>query len=299
MQMVFLGTSSMVPTKERNVSGIYLEYDGEGILFDCGEGTQRQMNIAGLNRNKIRKILISHWHGDHVSGLIGLLQTMGNGQVSHTVRIWGPKGTSMRMHHLVQSVVHEGKMPIEVEELEPEGVETFFKGKGYSLVCAPLSHTTESLAYALVEHDTRKMSVSKAEKLGVRPGPLLGKLQRGHSVEYKGKTISPDDVSSVSRGKKVCVVYDTEMTPVIVDIAKGADVLVAEATYMERHADKAASHKHMTASQVAQLAGQAGVKRLILTHFSQRYASVSDLEAEAQAVFPESVCAHDLLKVRI
>ncbi|NJL44534.1 MAG: MBL fold metallo-hydrolase [Nitrosarchaeum sp.] len=137
MEFHILGTSSMVPTKERNVTGNALVHKGEIILFDCGEGTQRQMNIAGLNRTKVSKILISHWHGDHVAGLIGLLQTIGNSENPAPVRIFGPVGSRQFMGNLMRSVVWDTRCEIEVEELDPQGVECFFENREYRILAAP------------------------------------------------------------------------------------------------------------------------------------------------------------------
>lgn len=300
LTLTILGTSSMVPTKERNVQAFLLEYNGELILVDCGEGTQRQMNIAGYSRAKIRKILITHWHGDHVGGLIGLIQTIFNSEYQHTLHIYGPRGTKERLKHLQQTVDFENKIDIEVHELAPGNEEvTCFENDEYKLICTQMKHSTPTVAYAFVEKEKRRVHMEAAAKLGLKSGPVVGKLQRGETVTFKGKTIAADDVTYLRAGKKIVFIPDTTLTTNIPLLAEGADVMLCESTYANEHEEKAQEHKHLTASQAALLAQQAGVKRLILTHFSQRYNSVEHLKEEASTHFPDVELAHDFLKITL
>jgi len=157
MEVTILGTSSMLPTKERNPVSVFLSYKSDGILFDCAEGTQRQMDSAGISRQKIKRILISHWHGDHIAGLIGLFQTIGNNEPGHKLELYGPKGTKEYMKHLLKSCYFDVKLNISIHELTPKKVEKFFETDEYELHCVSLEHSTTCLGYAFVEKDRRNI----------------------------------------------------------------------------------------------------------------------------------------------
>ncbi|MFA6073359.1 MAG: ribonuclease Z [Candidatus Woesearchaeota archaeon] len=298
-EITFLGTASMVPTKDRNVQGIYIDYKGEGILVDCGEGTQRQMNIAGINRLKVKKILVSHWHGDHVSGLIGLIQTIGNTEEPGKLVIFGPRGTKERMHHLLNSCIFDLRIEIEIHELDLNKKEVIFENDNYLIEAAPLDHTVPCIGFTFVEKDTRKINLDKAKKVGLIEGPLIGKLQKGESIKISDKIIHPDDVSTIKKGKRIAFIMDTAMTNNCYDLAQDADILISEATFESSKLEKADKFKHMTSEQVAQVANKANVKKLILTHFSQRYKSLDDLEREAKDLFSETTLAYDFLKLKL
>ncbi|MFT4261127.1 MAG: ribonuclease Z [Candidatus Woesearchaeota archaeon] len=298
MEITFLGTSSMVPTKDRNVQGIYLEYNGEGILFDCGEGTQRQMNIAGINRHKVKKIFISHWHGDHVSGLVGLIQTIGNSNNPGKLSIFGPKDTKEFMNNLLNSCIFDLRIELEVFEFDLEKKDVVFECDDYFVEASPMTHGVPCLAYSFIETDRRRMNSSKLKELGV-VGVNIGKLQRGESVIVKNKTINPDDVSSILKGKKISFVFDTSLNDNISDLVENSDLLIGEATYDSSKENKAEEYNHMTAEQMAFIASNSNVKKLVLTHFSQRYKTLHDLEKEAKDIFPNTVMAYDFLKLKI
>ena len=293
-----LGTSCMVPTKERNVSAIYLEFKGEGILFDCGEGTQRQMSIAGISRRKVQKVFISHWHGDHVSGLIGLIQTL-SGEESSRLEVYGPKGSSTRITHLLQTVCFDNKVDVAVFETTATTEKVICETDEYCVSAINLDHTIPALGYAFTEKDRRRITVSATKAAGIPEGPLLGKIQQGKSIQFEGKKYSPDDLSHVVQGKRISVVMDTGFTQNAITIAKNADVLICEATYMEKHVDRGDAYKHLTALQAAQIASAAHAKKLIMTHFSQRYTDISVLEDEARSVFPESYAGFDFMKIKV
>ena len=299
MIMTFLGTSCMVPTKERNVTGIFLKYRNEGILFDCGEGTQRQMNIAGIKRHEVTKILISHWHADHVSGLPGLLQTIGNMVEDARVELYGPKETKERIAHMMKMTVFESKVDLKIKELEPGGLEKFFENDDFILEAVKLKHNTPCIGFRFTEKDRRRINMAKAKKLGLREGPLIGKLQQGNSIELKGKKIKSDDVSYIVKGKKIAVMLDTTFCENTIKLAQDADLLVAESAFLDELAEKAEKFKHMTAKQCALVASNAGAKKLILTHFSQRYKTAEPLLQEARDIFPETEAAYDFMKVKL
>lgn len=299
MQITFLGTSCMVPTKERNVSSVFLGFKAEGILFDCGEGTQRQMNIAGIKRTNVTKILISHWHGDHVSGIIGLLQTMGNDEAPPKVEIFGPPGTMTHMKSIMEACIFEARVDLKVNELDPSDVEKCFEDDDFIIECAPLDHTTPCLGFAFTEKDRRKIKMAYLEKIGVREGPHLKKLQAGESIVYKGKKIDVNDATSVEKGKKIAYIMDTRPCSTAVDLARNADILICESAYAHDLQEKAISYRHLTAQEAAEMASNADVKKLYLTHFSQRYKTIQQIKEDASMIFPNVVCAEDFMKVNV
>lgn len=298
MKLLFLGTGAMVPTRERNVSSVLLEYEGEFILMDCGEGTQRQMNIAGYNRTKVKKILLTHWHGDHVSGLIGLIQTIGNVPHPGTLTIVGPKGTQEHMHHLTNSAIFDKRLTLDVQEVFAATPQKVLDEAKYEIWAANVDHGVPTLAFSFVEKDTRRIDLVKAESLGLRPGPLMGKLQKGNEVELDGKTITPSQVTYVQEGRKVAYVMDTVKCDNAVRIAEDAEVVICESTFLSsEHQEKAEEYDHLSARDAAEIARDANAKKLFLTHFSQRYPNVTPHLQEAKAVFRNTECAHDFLEV--
>lgn len=296
MQLIFLGTSSMVPTKERNHTSIFFSYEKEGILFDCGEGTQKQLKIAGIRPTRITKIIISHWHGDHVLGLVGLIQTLATLGYNKILKIYGPKGTTDKMAKLFEIYANEKKVDIEIEDIKP-GV--FIDKKGYSIEARSLEHTSYCLGFRFVEKDKRKIELAKVKGLGMKEGPLLGKLQNDKKVIFEGKTIRPEQVSYVVKGKKVAIVTDTQPCTNALRLAEDADLFVCEATYTSKLEEKSESHGHMTAKQAALLANQAKVKKLVLTHFSQRYKTTEEILQDAKTYFDNVVCAYDFMKIKV
>ena len=305
MELTFLGTSCMVPTKERNVSGIFLSYKNKGILIDCGEGTQRQMNIAGINRNKVDYILISHWHGDHVSGLIGLIQTLGNQNAQNeerpVIHIFGPKETEMRIENLLKTCIFENKLIMEVHEIIPKNFEPMMilETEDFYVQAAMLDHGIPCLGYAFIEKDTRKIDMKKVKEHGLKEGPLLGKIQQGETVAHEGKKISPEMVSDVKQGKKISFILDTAPCNGANNLAKGSDLLVCEASYASKLDEKAENNKHLTAKQAAFIASNSNAKRLILTHISQRYKTSEEVYEDAKDVFHDVEVAYDLMRVKL
>ncbi len=300
IEITMLGTSCMVPTKDRNVQSIFLDYNGEGILFDCGEGTQRQMNIAGINRNRVRKIFISHWHGDHVGGLIGLLQTVSNNENVQGVTIFGPKETKERVMHLMKAISFETKrfMP-EIIEVNPKHLEKIYENEEYYVEAAYLDHSMPCLGFSFVEKDKLRINMAKAKKHGLSEGPILGRLQKGQTVDVAGKTITPEDVATVQEGKKITMIMDTQICENAVLLSKDADLLICESAYGAELEEKAAEYKHMTTKHAALIATRANAKKLLITHFSQRYATTKELAEEVKTFFANSDCAYDFMKLKL
>jgi len=294
-EIVFLGTSSMVPTKERNHSSFFLGFRAEGILFDCGEGTQRQLKIAGINPNRITKILISHWHGDHTLGIPGLLQTLAANKYDKTLKIYGPKGTKKSINYILKTFAFINSISMEIFEIKKT---RFYENDEYALEAYPLEHKIPCLGFRFVEKDITKVDMAKAKKLGLSEGPIIGKLQSGKSVIVKGRNIKPSDVTYIQKGRTLGYIADTNRCENCSKIAKDADILISESTFESKLDEKAEDYTHMTARDAAMVAAGADAKKLILTHFSQRYTSVEDLQEEAKTYFPNSVCAYDFMKIQ-
>ncbi len=296
MELVFLGTSCMVPTKERNHSSVLLSYKSEGILFDCGEGTQRQLKIAGIKPTKVTKIMISHWHGDHVLGIPGLLQTLGASEYTRTLEIYGPKGTKKHIKSMFEAFVFDRPFDLKVEEIE-KGI--IFENKDFVLEALPLKHGIATLGFTFVEKDRRRINVPAVKKIGIPEGPLLGKLQRGETITFKGKKISPEKATTVVEGKKIAFISDTTPCTNCYKLAENADLLVCESAFASNLQDKADQYKHMTAKEAALVASRSNVGKLILTHFSARYKEVTELQEDAKQVFQNVQCANDFMKVKL
>jgi ribonuclease Z len=294
IDITFLGTSQAVPTAKRNHTSILVRYNNEMILVDCGEGTQRQFRIARINPCKLTRILITHWHGDHVFGIPGLLQTLALNGYNKTLYVYGPKGTKKFMDMIYQLFVFSGKIDVRVEEVTKG---EFIDAKDFVVEAFPVSHSTYCLAYSFREKDKRRMDVSKIKKFGLK-GEIIGKLQQGKSVSCENKLIRPDDVSYTKKGKKVAFLLDTEMCENCINAAKDADLLISEATYSSEIERKAAEYKHLTSENAAEIAKRAKAKNLILTHISQRYEKEDEkILKEAKKVFPKTELARDFMKV--
>ena len=296
MEILFLGTSSMVPTKERNQSGILVSHGSENILVDCGEGTQRQLKIAGVKLVKITKILISHWHGDHVLGLPGLIQTMSSSGYDKKLRIYGPVGTRKFMKKVFGAFVFDSKIEIEVKDVK---MGKFFENEELMLEAHLLEHNIETLGFNIIERDRRKINLAAIERLGIPEGPLLGELQNGKSINWKGRKIDANDATIISKGRKVTIVSDTVPCRGANLLAKDADVLICEATYSSGLESKGEEYGHMTSKQAAELANRSNAKKLILTHFSARYKDTQELEEDAKNYFYNASCARDFMKIRL
>ncbi len=295
MELIFLGTSCMQPTKQRNHPGVLLLRKGEGILFDCGEGTQRQLRVAGIRPTVIRKICISHWHGDHVLGLPGLLQTISSSTGNATLAVYGPAGTKRRIASMKETFASKELIDFTITEVANGMV---CDEEEYTLHAAEMRHGTPCVGYALQEKERRKVLLSKAKKLGIPQGPLLGKLQRGETITLKNKNVAPEDVTAPIKGKRFCYITDTRPNANIPKLANDADVLILEATYASDLAEKAKEYFHLTAQEAASLANDANAKKLILTHFSNRYKSAHELEEDARGIFNNTQAAEDFLRIR-
>jgi ribonuclease Z len=300
LSLRFLGTAASRPTVERNVSSIAVVREGETILVDCGEGTQRQMMRYGVSFN-LRDIFFTHYHADHVLGVIGLLRTLQLQGREEPMHLWGPEGLA-RLVQLAGALGGERwGFPVEYTEMPPDAS---IKRNGYDINSFAISHRgAKSFGYALVE-ETRlgRFNPDLAKALGVPEGPLWGRLHRGQTVTLDdGRTIDGSTLVGPTRpGRRVVITGDTRPADSTIIAATGADLLVHEATFADEEAARAAETGHSTAREAATVAARAGVRRLILTHFSARYTrDHADLEREAREVFPATSCARDGLEVEV
>jgi len=300
LRITFLGTAGSIPTLTRSLSAVAIQREGELILFDCGEGLQRQMIKAKIGFNRKTKVFITHMHGDHVLGLPGILQTMSLLRREKPLYIYGPVGIEAFVKAIIETVKFSLVFSIEVNEIKEEGV--VLQEKDYDVRAAWAEHSIPTLAYALIEKPRPgKFYPEKASALGVPKGHLWSMLQQGHEVKLpNGRIVQPSEVLGPSRpGRKVVYVGDTKPSDRIAEFAKGADILIHEATFGEELAERAEEDKHSTPSGAALIAKKAGVKLLILTHISARYSDPSILAEEAKKVFPEVLVAEDFMKIDI
>ena len=296
MQITFLGTSSMVPTKDRNQSGVLITYDTQGILIDCGEGMQRQFKKAGIPLTKVTKVLITHWHGDHVFGLPGLISTLGASEYTKTLEIYGPQGTKKHMEAMFEAFVFDKKIDLKVIEIK-EGV--FFENKDFILEAYKLNHGILCMGYNFIEKDKLKIDAKLQKKLDIPDGPWLAQLKEGKEIEFKGKKVLQEQITFKEKGKKISIIADTAPCTNCYKLAQDADLLISEATYTSDLEAKSEQYGHMTAKQAALIANQANVKKLVLTHLSARYKSKSDVEEDALNYFQNVEVAEDFMKINL
>lgn len=300
VRLVFLGTGSGKPMPHRGVSSVALFRDGELLLFDCGESTQIQLSRSSLRPGPLAKIFLTHFHGDHVNGLPGLLGSLTLNQRDDALDVHGPAGLSRWFKCLRELRILWPGFPLHAREVEAGGVVA--TGEGYKVLAAPLKHRVDTWGYAYIEEARPgRFDVAAARGLGVPEGPLFGKLQAGQPVVLDdGRTVRPRDVLGPSRpGLKIAYCSDTVPCEGARELAEGADVLIHEATYPAGSEQKAHRRGHSTAADAARCARDAGAKRLILTHISQKYTNLSQFVAPARKIFEETIVAHDLMEVPV
>ena len=299
MNVTFLGTSGGAPTSLRGLSAVAVERGSEIIMFDCGEGTQRQMAKAGLNLNKIEKILISHAHGDHILGIPGILQTLSLLNRERELFIYGSDGIIEFIKAVRKTIWFNPTFPIYVYQVK-EGLVCIEKDYRIHATCT--DHVLPGFGYGLVEHvRPGKFYPEHARVLGVPEGPLWSKLQRGEDVTLSnGKIIMSNEIVGPSRpGRKIVYTGDTRPSKSIIELAKNADLLIHDSNYDDDYVEMAMEKGHSTASQAAQIAVEANVKKLILTHFSPRYESTDLMLLHAQATFRNTITAEDLMSIEV
>ena len=290
--LTILGCSSQQPTRFRNHGAYLLRWNNEGLLFDPGEGTQRQFIFANIAPTVVSRIFISHFHGDHCLGLGSILMRLNLDNVSHLIHCYYPASGKKYFDRLrYGSIYHERIKVVEHPVSQPGLVED--DGK-FRIEAAFLEHGVENIGWRITEANTRKFDDEKLASYGVR-GPLVKELQEKGSLTIDGKKVTLEDVSWIRQGDSFAIVIDTLPCQSAIDIARDASLFLCESTYLEEHGELARLHHHLTAAQAANIAKQANAKKLILTHFSARYQNLKPFEQEARAVFPNTYVADDFI----
>jgi ribonuclease Z len=298
-ELVVLGTASQAPTRTRNHNGYLLLWDGEGVLFDPGEGTQRQMMFAGVTATQITRICITHFHGDHCLGLPGVIQRMSLDRVPHAVEAcypWESREVFARLRHaaLFRDVVELRERPV-------AGGGTIAQSAGFRLEAQPLSHSVPTFGYRLVEPDGQRMLPEKLAAWGVT-GPDIGRLQRAGRLDRGDHVVTIEQVSEPRPGQRFAFIMDTRLCDAAFALADQADTVVCESTFADAEFELAREYGHLTASQAGRIAAESGARLLVLTHFSQRYGPGDSklLATQAAAVFGgEVMLAHDLDRIPV
>jgi ribonuclease Z len=299
LSVTFLGTGAACPTVDRNVAALAVQREGETLLFDCGEGTQRQMMRYGVGFS-FTEVFFTHLHADHMLGITGLVRTMGLQDRTAPVTLYGPRGAARVLGAALSLGIERNKFPVEVVEIQAGDR---LARRDYDIVVFPTEHRADTIGYALAEH-TRlgRFHPERARELGVPEGPLWGRLHKGETVTLEdGRRVGPEDLVGVPRaGRTVVYSGDTRPHLPLLEAARGADLLIHEATFGGDEAERAIETGHSTAAEAARIALEAGVRRLVLTHISPRYSrDAPEHLAEARAVFPETTIARDGMVVEV
>lgn len=297
IKIKFLGTSAQIPTEKRNHTGILISYNSESILVDCGEGIQRQFRIAKINPGKITKILITHWHADHVLGIPGILSTLALSGYNKTLQIYGPKGTKEFMKELLHVFNFQKKYDIKVEEVTSG---TFFEDKEFKLEAESMSHGIPANAYSFIIKDKFRIDKSKLKKAKIPEGKHLSEIQKGKDVKLNGKKIKAKDFIYIEKGKKISVILDTSYNNKVEKFAKDSNVIICESSFGKDLEEHAKEHLHLTSFQAGQIAKRSKSKKLVLTHISQRYENnTKHLLEDAKKSFKNSIVAEDFDELEV
>ena len=313
-ELVVLGTASQAPTRRRNHNGYFLRWDDEGLLFDPGEGTQRQMLFAGVTASQVTRICITHFHGDHCLGLPGVLARMSLDRVPHPVQVCYPAGSREVFRRLRHASLFRDVLDLRERRIRGAGP-VVVEGTAFRLEARALSHSVPTVGYRLAEPDGRRMLPDRLAAAGIA-GPDIGRLQRLGRLETGGRVVTAEEVSEPRPGQRFAFIMDTRLCDAAFELAEQADMLVCESTFANAEAALARDYGHLTAGQAGQIAARARVRRLVLTHFSQRYESdsgsgsgsglgsgadgVDRLAGEAAEAFGgEVVVARDLARVPV
>lgn len=296
IKLTFLGTGNAIPTKKRNHTAILASFANENILIDCGEGTQKQFRIAELSPAKLTRILITHWHGDHMLGLPGLFQTLAMSGYQKTLKLYGPKGTK-RFIDLIQELIRGFNINLEVHEVS-QG--TIIDERDFKIETKEMSHSVPAVAYSIIIKDKIRLNKSKLKKLKLPNSPLLKDLTQGKDITFNGKKIKASQLTYEEKGKKLTIIMDTAANENAIALAKNSDLLVTESSFSKEEMEKAREYRHLTAPQAAEIAKKSKSKKLILTHISQRYEhNPAIIEKEAKKIFKNVKLAKDFDSILI
>lgn len=294
-ELVVLGTASQAPTRQRNHNGYLLRWDGAGVLFDPGEGTQRQMTLAGVPASTIHRICITHLHGDHCLGLPGVVQRLSLDGVPHQVELCFPATGQPYIERLIAASVFVPRSDLRLRPVTRSAVVD--PGPPFELRAVRLHHQPDTFGWRIEEPPGVTLVPELLQAAGIE-GSDIGRLQRqGSAVGAGGRLVGIDEVSVRRPGQAVAFVMDTSLCDGAFELAQGVDLLICEATFATAETDLAARYHHLTAAQAGRIAAESGVGQLVITHFSQRYPDVAILLDQARAVFPSTVAAHDLMRI--
>lgn len=298
LRITFLGTSGSMPTPQRGSSSVVIRTGRQVIMFDCGEGTQRQMVRVGIGFQKKMRIFISHLHGDHMLGLPGLLQSMSLLRREKELHIYGPVGL-VKYVKAFSELLGGPIFPVILYEIQEPGV--IHEEEGYKVEVVKANHRATAWSYGFFESERPgRFHPEKAKEMGIPVGPSWNRLQHGEPVEIDGQTFTPDMVTDPPRpGRRIIYSGDTSPTTELTELAKGADVLIHEATFLDELSERAEDDGHTTVLQAAELANKAGVDMLILTHISSRYPDPKVIMDEARPVFEKVTVAEDLMTISV
>lgn len=295
-KLTILGSSSQQPTRKRNHGAYLFWWNEEGLLFDPGEGTQRQFIFANVAPTCVTRIFVSHFHGDHCLGLGSMLMRLNLDKVTHPIHCYYPASGKKyfdRLHY--GTIYHETIQVIEHPVEQPGLVED---DGHFRIEAAFLNHGVDNIAWRLTEPDRRKFDKEKLKAFGIQ-GPLVKELEKKGEIFIQGKRVTLDEVSWIRKGDSIAIVSDTRPCLSAIEIARGAKLLLCESTYLEEHHELAEKHQHLTAKQAATIAKEAGVEKLVLTHFSARYLYAHEFVKEASPIFPNVEAAEDMKVIPI
>lgn len=295
-ELVVLGTASQAPTRRRNHNGYFLRWDDEGLLFDPGEGTQRQLLLAGVPVSAVSRLCVTHFHGDHCLGVPGVLQRRSLDDAARPLHAYYPAEGREFFQRLRWASAYVERSEVLEHPVAEDGV--VLEAPGFTLSARRLDHRVPTYGWRLQERDGVRMLPERLAARGVR-GPDVARLQGEGVLEVDGEVVRLEEVSESRPGQVFAFVMDTRTCAAALELARGADLLVCEATFLHRDAHLAEQYAHLTARSAAELARDAGARRLVLTHLSQRYPDPREHLAEAAAVFPDVVVVEDLDRVPV
>ncbi len=294
--LFILGTASQLPTRRRNPTSALFRWRDHGFMLDAGEGAQQQLYRLGLSVNDVGSVLISHFHGDHVLGLPGIIQSLSLQTEDRTLKIAYPANGEKYLKNLTHSSIFQQKVKLEYAPITREG--ELFRHSDVAVSTYKLRHKTPSWGYVIKEDDKVKFDPEKINKVGLTDSPLLKNITLTESVEFNGKTVTYDMVGSARRGFKMGYIADTGLCPACELIAFDCDLLLCESTYLDEDAEYARENRHLTVTEAAELATRNNVGTLVLTHYSQRYQDrIKQFLKEAKEIFPDTVMGEDLMTI--
>lgn len=288
--LVILGCSSQQPTRHRNHGAYLFRWNGEGLLFDPGEGTQRQFIFANVAPTCVTHMFISHFHGDHCLGVGSMLMRLNLDKVTHPIHCYYPASGQAYFERLRYGTIYHQTIQIIEHPVKEEGLVD--EDDNFRIEARFLEHGVDNIGWRITEKDVRKFDKAKLDAAGVK-GPNVRLLEEKGEIILNGKKVLIDDVSQIKPGDVIAVTIDTLPCQAAIDLAQGARLLLCESTYLESHRDLAEKHHHLTAKQAAEIAKKAGAKMLVLTHFSARYQDAEVFAAEAKPIFPNTFVAED------